>query len=56
MEIREQRIAMMNSMQHAVNILIHNSKGEEVHPADVVKLAKKFALISLNPGLSEVSQ
>lgn len=55
-EIREQRIAMMNGLYHAVALLTHNSKGEFVHPADVVKLAKKLAVISLAPGLEEVGE
>jgi hypothetical protein len=55
-DAREERITFMNSMQHATNILIHNSKGETVDPREVIKLARKLAFISLNPQVDKVRE
>lgn len=55
-DLKEQRITYMNACGHAVNILIHNSKGESVDPREVIKLARKLAFVALSPQLDSVKE
>lgn len=54
MDMKEQRITFMNTMARAVEILIHNSKGERIEAKDVIDLARKLAVVALNPQLEQV--
>lgn len=55
-DLREERITFMNSLAHAVNIMIHNSNGQPVDTKEVIELAKKITLISLNPSIEKFAE
>ena len=42
-------IVFQNALMHSTNILIHNSKGEEIDPKEVIKLGWRIAKAVLNP-------
>lgn len=46
-------IVFQSSLTRAVEILIHNSKGEEVDPKEVIKLAWKITKTVVNPDHAE---
>ena len=46
---RQTMIVYQNALGHAANILIHNSKGAEVGPKEVVKLGWKITKAVMAP-------
>lgn len=51
---RQDSIVFQNALAHATNIAIHNSKGDKVDLADIIKVAKTIAKVSRDPKLDEV--
>ena len=50
---RELRIILQNSMAHATNISMHNSKGKKIEVDEVFDMAKKIALKVATLGLNQ---
>ena len=51
---RQDSIIFQNSMAHATNILIHNAGKSKVDVEEVIRLAKKIALVARDPKLDAV--
>ena len=50
---RNESICFQYAMAHAMKYYIHNSGGSKIDIKDVISLAKRIALVSMNPNLEQ---
>lgn len=53
MDERQQSIVFQSSLERAITVLMHNSKGEKIDIKEAIDLAKRIALVALNPQLDK---